>query len=311
LIEKSRGVGGRCATRRVHGQPVDHGIAFYHGGDPGFIEALEDVDESDRIEGWPRRIVGHGRSCQPRAFDPRERRIAFASGVNAFPKRLASGLEIRCDAKVTGMAVEGRLIRLETSPGVPVDAPTVVLAIPAPQALALLPRDLVGYTELAPLRNLLAMVGSVPCLTVLAGYSPEVEPPAWDIWYPEESDIIRLISHDSSKRRDDVHRVLVLQGLPAWSKDRFHEPDTAWSAEMLGDAAHLLGDWACHPVWTQSHRWRYAMISHGDEFVRPVLGRTDRGSRIGICGEAFAPGGGVQAAWRSGRDLARRLAGEE
>jgi predicted NAD/FAD-dependent oxidoreductase len=29
VLEKSRGVGGRCATRRIEGQPVDHGLAFY------------------------------------------------------------------------------------------------------------------------------------------------------------------------------------------------------------------------------------------------------------------------------------------
>jgi predicted NAD/FAD-dependent oxidoreductase len=35
------------------------------------------------------------------------------------------------------------------------------------------------------------------------------------------------------------------------------------------------------------------------------------GGRIGLCGDRFAPGGGVEAAWRSGRMLAGRiLAGE-
>jgi renalase len=30
-------------------------------------------------------------------------------------------------------------------------------------------------------------------------------------------------------------------------------------------------------------------------------------ARLGVCGERFAPGGGVEGAWRSGQMMARRL----
>jgi len=30
VVEKSRGVGGRCATRRMLGQPTDIGLTYYH-----------------------------------------------------------------------------------------------------------------------------------------------------------------------------------------------------------------------------------------------------------------------------------------
>lgn len=40
VLERSRGVGGRCATRRIDGQPVDHGPVFLHGESPEFLAAL-------------------------------------------------------------------------------------------------------------------------------------------------------------------------------------------------------------------------------------------------------------------------------
>jgi len=43
VLERSRGVGGRCATRRIDGQPVDHGVAFLHGRDPRFLAELDAV----------------------------------------------------------------------------------------------------------------------------------------------------------------------------------------------------------------------------------------------------------------------------
>src|SRR6266516_3159744 len=76
VLERARGVGGRCATRRVEGQPVDFGVAFFHGRAPGFLAALEAVPSS-ALPGWPRDIHGAGSPCQPEAFAPGERRLAF------------------------------------------------------------------------------------------------------------------------------------------------------------------------------------------------------------------------------------------
>ena len=39
ILERARGVGGRCATHRLEGQRVDLGPAFLHGADKGFLAA--------------------------------------------------------------------------------------------------------------------------------------------------------------------------------------------------------------------------------------------------------------------------------
>jgi renalase len=57
-------------------------------------------------------------------------------------------------------------------------------------------------------------------------------------------------------------------------------------------------------------RGRYARASAASEFGHPLRIELARGARIGVVGEVFAPGGGVQAAWLSGTELAVRLAGE-
>ncbi len=94
LLEKSRGVGGRCATRRIDGQPVDHGLAFYHGDDPEFLAALDSV-EAEPARHWPRKVVGEGTPCQPRAFRAEHRRIAYASGVVAVGERRYTHMCVR------------------------------------------------------------------------------------------------------------------------------------------------------------------------------------------------------------------------
>src|SRR5512136_1438137 len=75
LLDRARGVGGRCATHRLLGMPFELGVSFLHGRDPEFLAALRAACPQ-RTEGWPRRVLGRGRPCQPEAFHPGEQRIA-------------------------------------------------------------------------------------------------------------------------------------------------------------------------------------------------------------------------------------------
>jgi predicted NAD/FAD-dependent oxidoreductase len=288
----------------VDGLPVDHGVAFYHGRNKAFLAALREC--GGEIPGWPHRVRGSGKPCQPRAFDPREQRFAFVDGVNAFPRHLARGLEIIRETRIESLVVKGGRVRLRSDAGDTFDAPNVVLALPAPQALQLLTGadDEPGLVSGA---GLLRMVGNSCCLTLIAGYDVSEPRPDWDLWYPEDSRVLQLISHDSAKRRDPDRLVLVLQALPGWSRSSIERPEEDWTREMLEEAERLLGDWIRRPARVQAHRWRYARVDHGSEFTRPVLFSSEGGARLGLAGEAFAPGGGVEAAWTSGREIARRL----
>lgn len=302
VLEKSRGVGGRCATRRVEGVPVDHGLAFYHGDDPGFLAALGSVEPGPEL--WPRRIVGDGPPCQPRAFRAGQQRLAFAAGISAFPKWLARGIEVKLETAITGIESDGDRLTVTTQSGRRHRARSVVLTPPPPQALGLLRTvDPSASIELTTAAELLAGVSMVRCLTLFAGYPADTPVPNWDLWYPDESDILQLVSHDSAKRPAPAQPVLVLQARPGWSAE--HWDDASWPEAMLAAAGQVCD--GAHPAWTNTHRWRYARLTGGDTLASPLLFRLANGCRIGIAGEATSEGGGVQGAWLSGRRMARRL----
>lgn len=309
VLEKSRGVGGRCATRRIGSEPVDFGLVFLHGSDRRFVGAVESVSGATLLPGWPRRIHGSGHPCQPGAFAPGETRWAFAEGLTAFPKHLAAGLDIRRGIRVTGLAEEGRNLRLELENAASLVAGCVVVALPVEQARGLLGTLPSPPAGLQSSLALLQMVGSLPCLTVMAGYPNSCPAPAWDVCYPEDSPILQLIAHDSAKRENPEGRILVLQARPAWSQAHLENGPEAWSAALLGEARRLAGDWAGSPEWVQGHRWRFSRVDRGCEFSGPMLLEFPGGARLGLAGEVFFPGGGVQAAFLSGLRLAERLAG--
>lgn len=307
VLERARGVGGRCATRRVEGQPVDFGVTFLHGRDPAFLGALREVPAT-RLDGWPLATFGAGRPCQPAAFAPGERRLAFAEGNAAFPKHLAAGLDVRLRADVMGIEVAGPALRLRLAEGEPVEAGAVVLALAAEQVHALLGTIQGALVEVESARGLLALSRSQPCLTLIAAYPATDPAPPWHALYPEDSRILQHVSHDSSKRAHAGMLAMVYQATSHWSAA--HLEDREWPSAVLKEAERLLGAWAARPAVMDAHRWRYARNDRAAELAGPMLLTLPGGARLGICGDRFAPGGGVEAAWTSGRALATRLLAE-
>jgi predicted NAD/FAD-dependent oxidoreductase len=194
--------------------------------------------------------------------------------------------------------------------GEPFSCRDLVLALALEETQELL-KTLTPQPEVAGLVALLKMFTSVPSLTLLAVYAPETPAPDWDILYPEASEALQLVSHDSRKRTDPRHLALVLQGRPRWSRERLDEPVEAWSGALLAAAAEAAGAWLLQPLWTSPHRWLYARVDRGNELARPLLTHLPGGPRLGLAGDVFAPGGGVQAAWLSGSALAQRFLNEE
>jgi predicted NAD/FAD-dependent oxidoreductase len=306
LLERAHGVGGRCATRRLEGQPIDHGPAFLHGRDPAFLAALDAVPATPR-PGWPSVVSGAGQPCQPEAFAPGERRLAFAEGVAAFPRHLASGLDIGLEIDVSAVAPDGARVKVWTAPGELLRAEVVVLAVAAEQALKLLDAIPFPPPDVASARAILGFSRSQACLALLALYPDSAPRPDWQVCYPEGSRVLQLVAHDSSKRPAPARLALMLQARPSWSRTHLEDPE--WPEALLDEAARLFGPWAAKPSATHAHRWRYARSDRAAELAGPLLLTWPGGGRLGVCGERFAPGGGVEAAWRSGRSMAERLLG--
>lgn len=304
VLESARGVGGRCATRRLAGQPVDFGVAFLHGQDPGFLAALR-VVPATVLEGWPSEIHGTGRPCQPDAFAAGERRLAYAEGVTAFPKHMARGLTVRLGAQVVSLELTGGALALRLDDGGLIEAGKVVLALAPEQALDLLSTLPEPPPEVRSANAVLDMTRSHACLTVMATYPDDAPRPTWQVSYPETSAVIQMVSHDSSKRPAGSSLALVVQAHATWS--RLHLDDPAWPEALLREAASLHGAWAARPAAVESHRWRFARGNRDSELAAPLWLRLPGGARLGVAGDRFAPGGGVEATWLSGRRLAERI----
>jgi len=311
LLERSRGVGGRCATRRVGGWPVDHGLPFLHGRDASFLEALDAVSDATPIHGWPHRRIGGGLPCQPEAFEGEDRLLAFREGLTRFPKHLAGRLSIRLGTKVTALRLvpgEPRLtVTLEG--GETIDAGVVALTMPAPSSLALIREGGLEResSEVAAAAPILEQIRTIPCLTVIARYGDDAPVPDWDVCYPSTSSMVHVLLHDSTKRAPGAPQTLVIQGRPRFSREFLDRPPDAWAKELLWEAGEFAGAWIEHPVAREPHAWRHARVDTTSELAAPLAIQLENGAVLAFCGDGFSPAGGAEGAFRSGRSLASRI----
>ncbi len=315
VLERSQAVGGRCATLRVDGRPVDHGVPFLHGRDPKFVAALEAVTGATPILGWPRVREGTGTPCRREAFLGGDYLVAFQEGVSRFPERLAQGIDVRLNCEVRlirrikAEAKPGRrTFELELTSGEMLHSRSVALTMPVPRAARLLETLTPPHEFVAQLPPLLEQVRTAPCATIIATYPSGTPRPVWDIAYPPDCEALHAVVNDSSKRAEPEPLTLVVHGRARFSRESLAQPVEEWSRALLADAARAVGRWVEHPASRQVHTWHHAMVQPITELAAPLALRLDQGEVLGICGDGFGPEGGLEGAYRSGIALATRMA---
>jgi predicted NAD/FAD-dependent oxidoreductase len=304
IVERSRALGGRCATWRHAGIPLDYGVPFLHGRSPLFWQTIDRLMADDVLPGWPERVQGEGPTCQPRALEPGERRAALRGGMNSFAKRLAGDLEILRGAEVASLAMRNGRFELGGE-GFRITTRTLVLAASNGQSLRLLKGSEL-FEATAGATALLGLAPARPSFSLLVCYDTPATRPAWELLLPEDSRAIQLISDESSKSAPQQKLCLCIQARPPWSRARLDSPADEWSQELLRAAQPYLGDWALQPDWQRPHRWREARLDSASRLRQPLLQAID-GCQLGITGEYFHPAGGLEGAFLAGCRLADLL----
>ncbi|AFY65013.1 amine oxidase [Geitlerinema sp. PCC 7407] len=313
VFDKSRGVGGRMATRRAQGTWADHGLRYFEDSPEGDLTALLSLlRDRGLIHPWTDHVQELGPDGQLRPSRDRHPRYVAALGINSVAKFLATGLTLHREHRVSAIAPtpagQWHLTFAPPTPDVqapdPVLAKILVLAIPAAQAL-----DLLAPVPQIPGESLAALeaVTFDPCMTVMAGYRPHptLENLDWQAIALPQDPLLSWISLESSKRSLPAAPVLVLHSSPSFAAENFDAPNLTEAAHaLLQRAASVLqiSYWQ-QPDWLQVHRWRYAIPqqSHHDR----ALAATQPAPWI--CGGDWCGGEGLSSAYRSGFAMAHQV----
>jgi renalase len=288
VFEKSRGLGGRIATRRAGRLAFDHGAQYVVARDPGFREYLDLVAATGYAAPWQPAAPGMSRV---------EAWHVGVPGMSSLVKPLAAGLDVKRGLKV--MSCERRdgawFLKTESRDELGPFA-VLLLAVPAPQAVELL-QDFSGPLDVeARLRP----VQMAPCWAAMAAYADRLDVPA-DVMAGQDGPLAWAARDVGKPGRQSTQDCWVLHATPAWTRDHLEDATAAVARALVDAFASRLGV-TVKPRYLDAHRWRYARVEQ--PLGEPCL--WDATSRLGLCGD-WCLDARAEAAWVSGTRLAHEV----
>lgn len=315
LLDKSRGVSGRAATRwlEVDGKTIriDHGAQYFTVRSDPMRILLPELIQRGIVQEWTKGFpVLSERGIKPRSSG--HPRYMCPEGMSALGKALQNGigsedkpLALETLANVTGLyqnQQDGSWVAMLEDGSIR-HSEALLLNLPAPQALKLANPYLKSEVRMA-----LEAVRFEPCWAVIL--LPEQMPYLDWVGLEIEHPILRWAALDHTKRPVQDPPVLVLHTSPAWSQAHLElSPDQALE-QIIAAAKDLFGDWVGNYRYAQAHRWRFALASQSHPW--PYLAQDN----LVFCGDWCTPAHNVprhtsriEVALQSGWAAADYLAG--
>lgn len=299
VLEKSRGLGGRAATRRWEGMPVDHGAQFFTARSPAFTAQVEDWLGRGVCFEWARglhRATNEGPKPPDGDNFPR---YACREGMSSLGRDLGGpdpSFVLR-ESKVTTIHTHASAWEVRTEDGRTFRSHALIMTAPPPQSAALL------ETAVPEAARQLSAIPMAPCLALAARY-PRREFPWRGIQAPEDP-MVSWIGHDTSKRLE-LHAdtsVVIIHASAEFSRRNFDAGESVLARQLLDAASRIAGENLSAPSSIFLQRWRYALgADHGGESALLFPAETP----LVLGGDAIA-GGKIEGAWLSGREAARLL----
>uniref|UniRef100_B8HVR6 FAD dependent oxidoreductase n=1 Tax=Cyanothece sp. (strain PCC 7425 / ATCC 29141) TaxID=395961 RepID=B8HVR6_CYAP4 len=310
VLEKSRGVGGRLATRRWGELRLDHGLPYLSlksDAAKALQQLVTPLLEQKILTPWPE-TIGQLDPQGALSLLPAHHCYAAPAGMSVIAKYLAQDLDLQLNQRLVGLWLGewGKTglqrhwqLSLTTPTGeyLSQQAMAVVLAIPAPQALAIC-TPLVAKGLAPEFIRALEAIDYAPCFSTLALYpavrQADVQTLPWQALNWSNDPILSWIGLDSSKRPQSEQPLFVLHSSAEFAQRHLEtDPLEPIGQTLLNRAAAVLLDWLDSPVKLQVHRWRYALPQN---YYPAAYLSAPLGQPLVCCGD-----------WCGGKDLGSAL----
>jgi predicted NAD/FAD-dependent oxidoreductase len=280
VFEKSRGIGGRMATRRTACGDFDHGVQYFTARGPEFSKVVSHWLQAGCAGGWFQgAYVGMPAMTSPAQFLARGSKIVLGCHIAAV-KRETHGWAVFTQDERVDAPGNGRFA-------------AVLLAVPAPQAAALAMSAEASMPALSDVRF-------APCWALMLSFDGQDD--LVDKYLKPDHPVIAWVADNSSKPlRIGWHRTYVVHATPAWSRANLELSPEEAGRSLLGHIQDLLRI-SAEPQFMAAHRWRYALVeeSAGSPFL------WDERRHIGACGD-WGLGSRLECAFDSGEALAQAV----
>jgi predicted NAD/FAD-dependent oxidoreductase len=275
VVEKSRGPGGRMATRRAGDWHFDHGAQFFTAHTQAFRTFLEPLVSEGVVAHWPARfaeITGTQISAE-RLWTEDYPHYVGVPGMNAVGKHLAVGVDIRCGTRVDELDRRASQWTLAIDGGAAIEGfDWVVITAPAAQTAGLLPAH-------SPLGEVASAAVMKSCFALMLGFDDDPGL-TFDAALVRGRDI-SWISVNSSKPGRNGGTTLVVHATNAWADANLERPLAEVSEHMLREVNLATGIDPTRASHTDVQRWRFANIDKQESGATQI----DAESGLAVCGD--------------------------
>ncbi len=297
VFEKSRGTGGRTATRRAGRFEFDHGAQFFTARSDAFQAFIDPLLGAGIVADWSARFaeLRRDRVVSSRRWNSGKPHYVGVPSMNAVARHLVSGLDIRRETAVRSLARSGERWQLiGDEQRLLGEFDWVIVTAPAAQAA-----DLLASTSIASAPTGVRMEA---CYALLLGFDKPVALP-WQAALVHDADI-SWISVNSSKPGRPEPFTLVVHSTNAWAEAHVDDDTASVRRHLVAEVTDITGIDAASAAFCDLHRWRYANVERqdGDLYALDPL------QRLAACGDWFVRGR-VEGAFSSASALAGRIGG--
>ena len=296
VFEKSRGYGGRMATKQAESCQFDHGVQFFTAKSERFSSFLGPHIAQGHVARWDAEFVEieSGEIVSRRSWVGGPPHYVGTPKMNALARKMAANLDVVVETRVAAIVESGSRWRLYDQDRARLgEFDWVILAIPAQQAFDLIPEAFGARAAIGQKR----MQG---CYSLMLGFARAL-PLDWQAAFVSGADI-SWISNDSSKPGRSGLYTLLVHSTNRWA-DANMDTGTQTVIEYLRqELERVSGANAATASHVGLHRWRYANIEKQDGqrfFIDPE-------QRLAAVGD-WCIYGRVEAAYLAAYELAQTL----
>ena len=192
IFEKSKGVGGRIATRRSGPYSFDHGAQFFSPKTQAFKEFLAPLISDGHVKRWDGNFaeIVNKEIILKRKWGAAPPHYVGAPNMNSFAKQLSIGVNIQYNILINSIARRGKIWQIfDTNEKLLGEYDWVIVSTPPVQALQLLPKL---YTEIVTRKM-------QSCFSLMLGFTSDLCLP-FDAAVPLGEDISCLLYTSPSPR---------------------------------------------------------------------------------------------------------------
>ena len=303
VFEKSRGYGGRLATRYTGNNnttKVDHGLPYIEVSSDKIEPLVNELIDSGILEPWVGPFVHKNEQGEETDIKPTKKRYIAPKGMNQVGKKLARMVDVRTETKVSGITHIGedrtkkRSWMLNFPTGLAENFDAVIIATPSKQAYAILNTTIDEVATLKLLRDV-DSVEYEPSFSLMVGYG-SADIPNWAMMECD-NDVIESITNEASKREEGAECSFVVHTTAEFAKKFMNSNRDEVEEIILDELSEILGGWSALPEWKQLHFWRYSKVKNPLDC--PFMEVVGHDAPIALVG-SYMNGDSVESAYLSG-----------